>query len=63
MKNLAQVFIAMAEAGVRLQTGEETPIAGARHHAVTMEVAQFVSSECLAADPGLQEAGQAATTD
>ena len=45
MKNLAQICIAMAEAGIRLQTGDDLVTARTQHAAVVVEgrtVMQYV---------------------
>ncbi len=63
MKNLAQVFLAMAEAGIRLQTGDD-PAVQVRHPAV-VEGRQAMQSEHAAAGPISQgpEQAKASITD
>ena len=60
MKSLAQICIDMAEAGIRLQAGEDLPL-HALHPAVG-EGRQAMQSEHAAAGPALQGPEQASAS-
>ena len=65
MKSLAQLCLAMAEAGIRLQTGEDLSTSGTRHHAIVIEGPQVMQYIRPATVPALhgQEQDPAAAAE